>query len=56
LEEELRADFYDIYVELLEGSDGVFTVRVDGKKIFSKDIIGRFPHKGEITRLINQIE
>jgi len=55
LEEELKANFNDIYVELIEGKGGVFKVKVDGKKIFSKKIIGRFPHKGEITNLINQI-
>ena len=56
LEEELKANFTDIYVELIKGKGGVFTVKVDGKKIFSKKIIGRFPQKGEIIRLIHQME
>jgi len=37
---------------LVEGSNGVFTVRVDGKVVFSKDRQHRFPEKGELPRLM----
>ena len=39
-------------VELIPGSGGVFTVRVDGKQIYSKHETGRFPRDGEIVGLL----
>jgi predicted Rdx family selenoprotein len=38
--------------ELIEGAHGIFDVIVDGKLIFSKDRLYRFPMEGEITKLI----
>ncbi len=38
--------------ELIAGSGGVFEVVVDGKKLFSKKALGRFPQDGEILGLI----
>jgi selenoprotein W-related protein len=38
--------------ELVEGSGGVFEISVDGKKVFSKKALGRFPQDGEIVGLI----
>jgi selT/selW/selH-like putative selenoprotein len=38
--------------ELIAGSGGVFEVIVDGKKVFSKKALGRFPAPGEIVGLI----
>jgi selenoprotein W-related protein len=38
--------------ELTAGSGGVFEITVDGKKVFSKKALGRFPDAGEILRLI----
>jgi len=38
--------------ELTAGSGGVFEVTVDGKKLFSKKALGRFPEDGEILGLI----
>ncbi|MCH8011066.1 MAG: Rdx family protein [Candidatus Marinimicrobia bacterium] len=56
MEEELKANLDAIIVELVKGRGGVFKVTVDGKKIFSKrKILGRFPHKDEITKLIQQL-
>ena len=37
---------------LLPGSGGVFDVVVDGKSIFSKKSVGRFPQEGEILELL----
>jgi selenoprotein W-related protein len=38
--------------ELIPGSGGVFEITVDGKKLFSKKALGRFPLDGEIVGLI----
>ena len=42
----------DIESELIGGSGGVFEVTVDGKKVFSKKALGRFPEDGEVLGLI----
>lgn len=34
---------------LIAGSGGVFDVTVDGKVVFSKKSVGRFPETGEIV-------
>lgn len=34
--------------EMIEGSGGVFDVRVDGELIFSKHEVGRFPEHREV--------
>jgi selenoprotein W-related protein len=53
LEEELLATFgAEVQVELLAGSSGVYEITVDGKNIFSKKQLARFPHDGEIVGLI----
>jgi len=38
--------------ELIAGSGGVFEITVDGKKLFSKKALGRFPEDGEVLELI----
>jgi selenoprotein W-related protein len=38
--------------ELVPSGGGVFEVTVDGKKIFSKKDLGRFPEDGEILSLV----
>ncbi len=38
---------------LVEGSNGVFEVTVDGKLVFSKKATHRFPDEGEVVRLIS---
>ena len=38
--------------ELVPSSGGVFEVFVDGKRIFSKKALGRFPNQGEILGLL----
>lgn len=38
--------------ELTPGSGGVFEITIDGKKVFSKKALGRFPEDGEILGLI----
>ncbi len=41
-----------IDAKLIQGSGGVFEVVVDGKLVFSKKLLGRFPEKDEIAGLI----
>jgi selT/selW/selH-like putative selenoprotein len=43
---------FGVDAELIEGSNGVFDVTVNGRLIFSKDKLFRFPDDGEITKLI----
>ena len=51
LEEELKKEF-EADLELIASSGGVYEIVVDGKKIFSKKALGRFPDDGEIVKLI----
>ncbi len=37
---------------LVAGSNGIFDVIVDGKKIYSKANTGRFPEPGEVVKKI----
>jgi len=39
---------------LIPGGGGVFDVSVDGKLIFSKKSVGRFPEPGEIVGLLQK--
>ena len=43
-----------INVELIGGSNGVFEISLDGRTIFSKKALGRFPEKNEIVALVEQ--
>ncbi|MBO0737317.1 MAG: Rdx family protein [Alphaproteobacteria bacterium] len=38
-------------VELVKGTGGVFEITVDGKLLFSKKQLGRFPEDAEIDAL-----
>jgi len=40
--------------ELIASGGGVFEITVDGKKLFSKKALGRFPEDGEVLELIRQ--
>ncbi|MBT8346857.1 MAG: Rdx family protein [Desulfofustis sp.] len=51
MEAELRKK-YDADVELVASGGGVYEITVDGKLIFSKKRLGRFPADGELERLI----
>jgi len=39
---------HSIDSKLIEGSNGIFDVRVDGKLVYSKKETGRFPDDAEI--------
>ena len=43
---------FDADLELIASAGGVYEVVVDGKKIFSKSALNRFPDDGEIVALI----
>ena len=49
LEEKLGAE-----VGLISGSGGVFEVHADGKSVFSKKELNRFPYEGEIISLLSK--
>ena len=40
--------------ELVSGERGDFEVTVDGKKIFSKQKLSRFPEHGEVLKIIKK--
>lgn len=47
---------FGVDAELIRGKDGVFDVRVDGKLIFSKDELDRFPDPGEVEAKIERLK
>jgi selT/selW/selH-like putative selenoprotein len=52
LAEELLKKF-DVEAKLVPGNKGIFDVVVDGKTVFSKSEVRRFPNPGEV---INEIK
>ena len=40
---------------MIEGSGGVFDVKVDGRQIYSKFQTGRFPEHDEIFKAIDRV-
>lgn len=40
---------------LVPSGGGVFTIDVDGRRIFDKKETGRFPNKGEAVQLVRQL-
>jgi selT/selW/selH-like putative selenoprotein len=53
LEQELKSEL-GVEVECVAGSGGVFEVSVDGRIIFSKKTLKRFPKDGEIISLLKK--
>ena len=54
LEAELKQNFPNMEIYLISSGGGVFEIVLDGKLIFSKKAINRFPEKGEGVRIINK--
>jgi len=56
VEAELKANYPESKIKLIEGGGGIFDVKYNGKLLFSKKNIEaqRFPNEGEITKLIKQ--
>jgi selenoprotein W-related protein len=51
---ELKQNFPDAEIRLVQSSGGVFEVTVDGNLLFSKKAAGRHAEPGEILRLIRR--
>ncbi len=49
---ELKQE-YGVDAELIKGSGGVFDVVVEGRKVFSKHDVDRFPEEGEVIATLN---
>jgi selenoprotein W-related protein len=45
-----------VETEIIESSGGVFEVEAEGKLIFSKKSLGRFPEPGEIEGIVKGIK
>ncbi len=41
-------------VELVTGTGGIFDVYVDGDRVFTKSMIGRYPEPGDVMPLIRE--
>ena len=52
LEAELKEKFSDSTVTLIPSGGGVFEISVEGKLIFSKKSLNRFPEKSEISDIL----
>jgi selT/selW/selH-like putative selenoprotein len=49
----IRGEF-GVEAELVKGDNGIFDVEVDGRNIFSKHEVGRFPETEEVLALLRQ--
>jgi len=45
---------FGVKAQLIPGGGGIFDVTVDGKMVFSKFEIGRFPESGEVVEKIKK--
>ena len=51
---ELKSHF-SVDAELIASHNGVYEVSVEGKLVFSKRSLGRFPDDGEVLELIRSL-
>ncbi len=51
---EIKQEYPETKVRLVEGSGGVFEVTVDGDLIFSKKELGRHANEGEVIGLMKE--
>ncbi len=47
---------YGITAELKEGAGGIFTVEIDGKKVYDNQVTYRFPEDAEIFAEIDKLK
>ena len=47
-------DEFDVEAELVKGDNGIFDVEVDGRNVFSKQEVGRFPENDEVLALLKR--
>ena len=50
---ELKKSF-GLESELVSGNKGDFEITVDGKKVFSKQKLSRFPEPGEVSKILEK--
>ncbi len=53
--DEIKKNF-SVEARMVKGKDGVFDVTVDGKLIFSKHSVGRFPSEDEILGQLRSMD
>lgn len=53
---DVRKTYPQADVKLIQASGGVFEVEVDGRKVFSKQALGRHAAAGEVMRLISEAQ
>jgi predicted Rdx family selenoprotein len=41
--------------EVVPGADGIFDVHVDGERVFTKSMLGRYPQPDEVTPLLRPL-
>lgn len=46
---------FDLDTELVDGGGGVFEVALDGRPVFSKKELGRFPDNGEVEHAVAEL-
>jgi len=56
VEAELKAIYPDSNIKLIKGGGGIFEVKCNGKVIYSKGKLNRFPNEGEITGLVERMD
>jgi selenoprotein W-related protein len=56
LKAEIEKRFPDSQIELIESSGGVFEVNAEGRLLFSKKKLGRFPELEEISSSCNSAQ
>lgn len=54
LEEEIKKVYSEASVNLVKSTGGLFEVSLDGKLIFSKKELNRFPNDGEILSILKE--
>ncbi len=47
---------YSITADLKEGAGGIFTVEIDGKKVYDNQVTFRFPENEEIFAEIDKLK
>jgi len=52
----VKAGYPDANIQLIKGGGGIFDVKLNGKRVYSKQNMKdpRFPDEGEIIRLIKE--
>lgn len=50
------SEAFKVEAKLKQGLFGTFDIIVDGRPVFSKSQIGRFPDKGEVVEIIKGMQ